>query len=280
MSRRKLRKRISFFLYICIAFVSIFVCCLVTVANPSVFVKTFTSSECVEALRNDVALYASDMCKKNNISDDFVDDAISYDTMYHLQKAFVSGTLGASKQYNENAFAGMLEDFEADLEQSVAKSLDANAISADSYDGNGLTQFCQNIADYVESRIDFQYMNDVRHEIKRIKIISYIFIAVFVPTAAALIVVVSLKGGKSYKILQSIASSVLGASFMNVVVAAALGIVNATKDLVIYPLYIAGAFVDYFQLTVLTFTSCSAILFMVFLVLLVAGWKLKRSEKE
>ena len=67
---------------------------------------------------------------------------------------------------------------------------------------------------------------------------------------------------------------------MNVVVAAALGIVNATKDLVIYPLYIAGAFVDYFQLTALTFTSCSAILFMVFLVLLVAGWKLKRSEKE
>lgn len=280
MSRRKLRKKISFFLYICVAVVSIFACCLVTVANPSVFVNAFTSGECVESLRADVVLYATDMCKKNNIPDDFVEDAISYDTMYHLEKAFVSGTLGASKQYNENAFSGMLDDFTTDLRQKVEKSLDSNGIGESSYNTDSLSLFCRDIAGYIESRIDFQYMNNVRHEIRRIRIVSYIFIAIFTLVAVALIVCLSLKGGKNYKILQSIASSVLGAAFMNAIVAVALGIVNATKDLIIYPLYIAGAFVDYFQLTALTFASCSALLFMVFLVLLVFGWKLKRNEKE
>ena len=280
MSRRKLRKRISFFLYVCIAFVSIFACCIVTVANPNAFVKAFTSSECIESLRADVKLYTSDMCKKNNIPDDFVENAISYDTMYHLQTAFVSGTLGASKQYNENAFSGMLDDFESELEQSVAKSLDANAISDSLYDAESLSLFCRDIADYIESRIDFQYMNNVRHAIKRMRAVSFVLAAAFMLIGAALIVYLSLKGGKNYKILQSIASSVLGASFMNVVVVVALTIVYLSKDLVIYPLYTAGAFVDYFRSTILTFASCSALLFMLFLALLVAGWKLKRSEKE
>ena len=123
-------------------------------------------------------------------------------------------------------------------------------------------------------------MNNVRHAIKRMRAVSFVLAAAFMLIGAALIVYLSLKGGKNYKILQSIASSVLGASFMNVVVVVALTIVYLSKDLVIYPLYTAGAFVDYFRSTILTFASCSALLFFVFLVLLVAGWKLKRSEKE
>ena len=280
MSRRKFRDRVSFFLYVAVAVVSVCICCLVTVANPSAFVKAFTTSNYVESLRDDVSLYVSDMCKKNNVPDDFVGDVVKYDDMYYLETAYVSGQLGASKQYNENAFNSMLAEYKVEMQNEIKKELSARNIKLTKSSENNLALFCDDIASYIESRISFKYMNNVRNGVKIIRIISYILIAVFGISGIALAVWLSVKGGKSYKVLRSTAGCFLGASLINVITAISIGIVNATKELVIYPLYIAQAFVDYTEVTAITFASCSAIMFFIFLVMLVFGWKLKRSEME
>lgn len=280
MSRRKIRDKLSFLLYVSIAVVSVCICLLVTVANPNTFVKAFTTSNYVEALRQDASLYASDMCLKNNIPDDFVYDVVSYDDMYHLELAYVSGQLSASKQYNESAFEGMLEDYSYELQSNVRKSLANDNIVLNSSQNEAVASFCDDIVNYIKERISFKYMTNVRNSIKIVRIISYASIVVFATAGVVIAVWLCLKGGKNYKVLRSVACSVLGASLMNAVVAVVVGIVDATKDLVIYPLYIAGAFVDYFESVAITYAICSMILFAVFLVLLVFGWKLKRSEKE
>lgn len=277
-SKMKYRDRLSFLLYVSLAFVSISLCCIISVANPNTLVAAFTDYDTVEALRADVTRYAEDMCLKNNIPDDFVSQAVTYDEMYTLEKAYISGSLGASEQYTDASFDIYLDDFTESTEKKLVKSLKQNGVEYDSE--QSVTDFCSDISDYASGRIDVSCISSVKYSINRIRIISYILSAVFSVCAAICAVLIVTRGGKKYRAVRSLSYSVLGASLINFVVLIGIKIVEATKDLVIYPLYTADAFIKYVDMSCGAFFVSAVSSFAVFMMLVAVSWKLKRNEKD
>ena len=277
-SKMKYRDRLSFLLYVSLAFVSISLCCIISVANPNTLLEAFTDSDTVESLRADVSQYTEDMCLKNNIPDDFVSQAVTYDDMYTLETVYVSGALDASNQYTDASFDIYLNDFTDALQKKVVKSLQQNGINDVS--DESVRAFCEDISDYASSRIDVSCMNSVKYSIKRIRIISYLLVAVFCVCAVISVALILTGGGKKYRAVRSISYSVLGASLINFVVLIGIKIVEATKDLVIYPLYIADAFIKYVDMSCGAFFVGAVSSLAVFLTLVAVSWKLKRNEKD
>lgn len=277
-SKMKYRDRLSFFLFAALAFLSVSLCCLISVANPATLVTAFTDYNVVEPLRADVLQYTEDMCQKNNIPDDFASGVVTYDEMYLLEKAYVSGTLNASKQYTEASFGPYLDDLTDTMQKRLAKSLEENGVSYDSEES--LRTFCLDISDYINSRINVSCMNSVKYSVRRIKFMSYLFTAVFSVCAAVCTALIVLNGGKRYRAIRSISYSVLGTALVNFTVLAGIKIVEATKDLVIYPLYVADAFINYVDMSCGAFAVSAISSLAVFLLLVAVSWKLKRNEKD
>lgn len=277
-SKMKYRDRLSFFMYVSLAFVSICLCCIVSVANPNTLVTAFTDADVVEPLRKDASLYAEDMALKNNIPNGFVEQAITYDEMYSLEKAYISGSLNASKQYTEASFEIYLDDFTSTMQKKLTKYLQQNGVDYPS--DEAVQSFCTDVADYISGRLEVSCMSSVKYSIKRIRIISYILAAVFSVCGAICAALIILNGGKKYRAVRSLSYSVLGASLVNFVVLVGIKIVEATKDLIIYPLCIADAFIKYVDMSCGAFFVSAVSSLAVFLLLVAVSWKLKRNEKD
>lgn len=280
-SKMKLRDRLSFFIFVSLVIVSLCISCLITVANPDTVVNAFCDKEVVEDLRSDVSLYAKDMCLENNLPDDFVDNSITYDSMYYLQKSYISGRLGASAEFNENAFESHLEEFKDDLTEDVNKMIADRNVQVDgNVSDTAVMDFCSDIADYIDSRVNLSYINSVVTGVKTLRTLSVVLLVIFALTGTASTVFMVFKGGKTYRIVRHISYSVLGASLVGFINACVVAVVKATKDLVIYPLYIAKAFMIYVDSSIHTIIVSSLCLLVIFFVLVTSVWRIKRDEND
>lgn len=278
-SKMKMRDRLSFLIFIAIVIVTLCVNCFVVIANPNVIVNTFCDSEVVEPLHTDVVTYAKDMCKKNNLPDSFIENSITYDSVYILQKSCISGKLGASSDFNENAFETYLDEFRTHLAEDVYKMIDEKNVQIDpSVSDSAVDNFCLDIAKYVDTRVNLSYINSVVKGVKVVRVLSTVLSIIFGISGVSAVVYMSFKGGKTYRILRHISYSVLGGTIVGFINALILIVLKTTKDLVIYPLYIAQAFMNYVDLSIECIMISSLCLLTVFFLLISVVWKIKRDE--
>lgn len=278
-SKMKMRDKLSFFIFIAAVIVSLCINCFATIANPNALVDSFCSREVVEALRDDITLYTEDLCLKNSLPDDFIKETVTYDSTVLLQKSFISGKLGASADFNENAFDSYLEDFKQDMIKNINEMIDEKNVRVDSnVSDDAVDVFCSDVAKYVDSRINLSYIYNVAQGINIMHKLATVLFVLFGVSGIAAIVYMSLKGGKTYRVIRHLSYSALGASLVGFADATIICIVKATKNLVIYPTYVAQAFLNYVNMSVKSIMVSSLCLLTVFFLLITVVWKIKRNE--
>lgn len=285
ISHRKKEKNfrtvISFFLYLCLAGVLLCTSFFTVTGNPNTFVKAFTDSSYVQELYSDVVQYATDTAQGNSVPTDFIEKSIKYETIYEIEKAYMSGALGASKQYNENAYLTLLETFNEEVERSVNNMVQEQNLKIDgAIKKNAVSDFSNDITLYVQKKVEFKSINELKGFIKMTSLLCYVIMTLSVIGTITFILLLIFKGGKNYRGIRSISYSVLATTILDLIFILAIAIVKATKDLVIYPTYLVGAFMQWVNESMAALSYSAAILFVIFLALACYVWKLKRNEKE
>lgn len=278
---RKIRGVLSFFLYLCLVGILLCTNFFAVTGNPNTFVKVFTDASYVQDLYSDVVQYATDSAQSNSIPTDFIEKSIKYNSIYEIEKAYISGALEASKQYNENAYLSLLDTFNEEVQRSVKNMVKEQNIKIDSsVKDTAIYDFSKGITTYVQDKVEFKSINELKGFINRTKALCYVVMAISVIGAVVFILILALKGGKDYRGIRSISYSVLATAIMDLIFILAIAIVRATKDLVIYPSYLVGAFMQWVNESMAALSYSAAILFVIFLALACSVWKMKRKEKE
>lgn len=284
MSRRKISKNkkfrltTGFFLYVFIALFSLSCCGIFCIANSKNVADTFTSYSYVESLKADIIQYTSDRCSEASISDEFAQKSIDYDTVHQLEESYIYGMMNVSDQYTDKAFDALMNNYEENLVKALQDMVNQQGVKIDSKDG--LNSFCSDIANYTRDKIEFKYATQLKSTVKKVRILSYV---VFVISAIMLIVLSILmfkKGGKNYKVTRNLAYSFLSAFILDYILLFAGLMVKLTKNLVIYPLYLANAFMGYYDGVLLSITFAGAICLLASVIMATFTWRFKRNERE
>ncbi len=280
VSKRK-RNKLAFFLFISLAVLSLSLCGRTVLLNSDTFTEMFTDSNYVTELHYDVSQYGKDLCKKVSLPDEFIKNTIRYNTVLELENAYVNTMLSDSDDYDDYAYGVLLEQLETDMVKATEKTIQEYGIKVDSKQTKtGAKRFARTITDYLQKRIEFSYMDELR-DITNTgeKICTALAVLSFIACVGLIIGIVSLEG-KLYRRLRGIAVSAVSAFAFNSIMLLAIIIVRITKDLVIYPEYLANAFMWYVDKSMLTI-GISAILFVIIaLALMSTIWAMKRYERE
>lgn len=275
---KKKRLAISFLLYVFIAMFSVCCCNIAVVANYKRVADIFTSYDYVQALQDDVTSYAKDRCKEASVPDSFVDSTITYDQINHLQESYIYNRMSVGKNYNDQAFDSFLDDFNTELNANMRQMIDEQGIASDSK--SSIDSFCNDITQYIRNKIEFKYITQLKSVAQKVKILAYAFGVISVIAIVVLSIILFVDGAKNYRITRNYAYSFLSASILDFLLVFSGLLVKSTKQLVVYPMYLARSVMNYYNHSLLSFTYAGILLFLIFLVFACLTWKYKRQEKE
>lgn len=276
--QKKSRNVMSFFIYVFVALFSLSCCGILSIANSKTVADVFTNYSYVESLKADVQSYANDRCLEASVPNDFVNKSFDYNTIHQLQEAYIYSELDVSNQYNADAFDALMATFEESLNEHMQDMIDEQGITTDSKASR--ESFCKDIAKFTRGKIEFKFITELKSIVKRVRLLSY---ATAILSAIMLIILGAIlikKGGKNYRITRSFSYSFLAGFIFNFVLVIAGLLVKATKDLVIFPSYLADAFMKYYNSSLLSVTYAGAVLLLISIVLAAFTWKFKRQERE
>lgn len=276
--QKKSRTVMSFFIYIFVALFSLSCCGIFSVANQKNVADIFTDYSYIESLKADVQCYAKDRCLEASVPNDFVEKSINFDTLHQLQEAYIYSELDVSEQYNVDAFDALMVTYEESLNKDMQSMIDEQSVTTDSK--SSLESFCSDIAGFTRKKIEFKYIRELKSIVKKVRVLSFATAIISIIMLIILSVVLIKKGGKNYRITRSFSYSFLSAFILDFVLLFAGLLVKATKDLVIYPSYLAEAFMRFYNASLISVTYAGAILFMISIVLAAFTWKFKRQERE
>lgn len=269
---------LAFFLFLCIAAMSIFVCVRAVMINPERISRIFTDEKYVSSLYQDVKEYSYDLCSECSIPTDSVDECITYYDVYSVQEAYSFGNLTKMPEFTETTYQDKLDELNKNLVSSTEKMIKDNKLS--SYDTkNSVKKFSSKICDYIKARVEFKLMDKLKPIVNYGKTISSVLIIVMAILIVVLSLIVYSIGNRKFRSLRAIVHSTLAAMILDTVMVSGVQYIKNTKDLVIYPSYFCDSvlkFVDTCQLSMLV---ASAILFVLSLAIITIVWKLKRNEK-
>lgn len=276
--RKKFRNSISFFLYVFIVLFSLSCCGVFSVVNPKAVSNVFTNRFYAESVKQDVVEYAQSKCLEASIPNDAINKAVSFDCIHQLLEAYSFSQLEVSDQYNDNAFGSLLNDYKQELNKRTQAMIDEQKIEVDSK--ASLDSFCKDIVDYTKEKVEFKYMSQLKSIVKYARLLSCFVMGISAIGVFVLGLILTKKGGKNYRITRSFSYSFLAAAILNLMLVFSGVMVKLTKDLVIYPMYLAKSFMDYYNSALLSVTYASAILLLISIVLMSLTWKFKRQERD
>ena len=209
-----------------------------------------------------------------------VEDVITYKNVNEIQSAYINGMLDMDEKYSESTYSDLINDLRKELEESVQKGIDANAVEiSEAQQTDGVKSFSKGIASYLKSKVEFAYIADLQSILNVSAPITNIGIALFaVLTVAFFLLVISIEG-KSYRSIRPIAFSFLSAALMNFILVAFVGVVSLFKDLLIFPSYLCTSIMQYIHSCVSTFAFEGFILFFAGIIVCTLVWKLKRNNE-
>lgn len=280
-SRRKTRTALSFVLYLCIAMCALCFEFVSVTANPKTFVYEFTNSTYVENLRSDIAQYTKDLCAVNSISDDFVDNLITYDNIYKIENAYISGEFVSTQEFSQDAYSGLLDQLKENVATSVANVVKSENITVEKTVKNtAIDEFADDVADYAGEVIQFGYARQVKDFCDLSKTVCSILIAVCGAIGIGIIISLFKHTSRKYRATRNIAYSLLASAVMNLIVLVAVAVIKATRQLVIYPTYLVDVFIRWLNDSMCALAIGSFALVVLFAVFACVTWKLKHDSKQ
>lgn len=275
---KKSRLVISFFLYVFIAIFSLSCCNIAVIANNKKVADIFTGYYYIQSVRDDISQYAKDRCIEAGIPDTFVDKTITYDQVNHLQESFIYNRMNVGATYNDSAFDAFLEEYNELLNKNMRKMIDEQSISSDSK--KNINSFCDDITSYTRNKIEFKLTTQMKSIVQKARLASYALLVLSIIGIIVLSITLLTKGAKDYRVTRNFAYSFLSAGILDLFLVFAGVLVKATKDLVIYPLYLARSVMSYYNDSLLAVAYAGMLLFLASLVFACLTWKFKRQEKE
>lgn len=267
---------LSFLLFLSISIMSLSICFKAYIINPNTFSNMFTDRQYIAALCDDIQQFASDGCDRCYIGDDFVDNVITYDTVYNLEASFVHPSLGTSDGYSSDAFQSNINTLQEKLEKAIDKELKADGMTSSVEDGS--EKLSQSIAAYAKEKVEFVYMDKLQTALNlsnalvtAVMVVSAILTAIF----TALLIT---KHSKKYRSLRLVLFSVQASALFNFAMVLAVAFVRMIKDLVIYPTYLCDAVMGYVGTSMLVVALSGVVLVLISLILITVIWRLKRGK--
>lgn len=276
-ARRNKRSVLAFFLYICITIAVFSAEFLLVAGNSNTFVKEFTNASYVENLRADIAQYTSDLCKVNSVPDDFIDEVVTYNNVYNLENAYISGEFNSSEEFSTQSHSASVKLFEENVEKSVAKMLKKQNISVSDAQ---IKNFSGMVAGYADRTTQFGYIEQLKSFCRTSKIVCSILLSVCSLVGIGLVIGLFTGTSRKYRATRSVSYALLSSAVMSLLVALAVFIVKSAKQLVIYPSYLVDVFIRWADASADSVLVGAGVLFAAFAFLASVTWKLKRDIEE
>lgn len=268
---------LTFLLFLMISVLSLSLCASAFITNPNTFAGIFTSEEYITGLHNDIVTYAKDECKKASVPDTFVESTISYDLVYEMEASYIKKALNTSDAYSKDAFESNVESLQDKLKDAVEKELKAQGMKSSVKDGS--TKFAQSITDYASKKAQFRYIDKLQAVLNVSKVLNIVMSVASGILAVFLLIFVFLGRSKRYRSLRNICYAFESAALFDFVMVGAVGVVKATKDLVIYPTYLCSAIMSYVNKSMLTVFTAGLILVFISIIITVVIWRIKRGNE-
>lgn len=268
---------LSFLLFVSLAVLSLSICAKAYFVNPSSFSAMVTSRDYISALHEDIVEFAYDECEQCSVPSDFVDKAISYDSVYRLESSYIHSALGTSDAYSNEAFDSNLEDMAEKIKDGVNADLKAQGLRSGVT--NGSDMLASSITSYAREKVSFAYLDKVQALYNVGGILLIVLIALSAIFAVIFGAMLNISKTKPYQTLRMVAYSFEASALFNFVMVLAVAIVRITKDLVVYPSYLCSALMDFVGKSMLTVTISGLAQAMIALAIITAVWVLKRGNE-
>ena len=280
-SRRRARAILSFVLYLCTVMCALCFEFMAVTANPNTFVKEFTNSTYVENMRKDIVQYTKDLCALNSISDDFVDNLITYDNIYRIENAYISGEFTSTQEFSVDAYSGLLTQLKADVATSVSDVIKTKNITVEkSVKKTAADRFADDVADYAGEVIQFGYAKQVKEFCELSKTVCSILVAVCGVVGICAVILLFKRTSKNYRATRNIACSLLASTVMNLIVLVAVAVIKSTRQLVVYPTYLVDVFMRWINDSMYALAIGSGFLGILFVAFACVTWKLKHDSMK
>lgn len=269
---------LAFLLFLSLSVTSLSVCARLVMVSPQSLIKLFTNEAYVAALQQDVKEYAFDVCDASTLPHECVEDAISFGTIYQIEKAYIAGSLDADEEFTATTYQDYIAKLGETLQETTAAVMEKQGLVAEESVTDGLDRFAQRITDYVAERVEFPLMSQLQVAVNVGKIGTTVSSIVFAVLSLLLTLIILTFKTKKYRSLREIVYALLAASLLDLSLVAGVALVGAFKDLVLYPAYLTQAVMAYIGGCVLSVGMAAAVLFVIALILMTVIWKVKRDN--
>ncbi len=275
-----MRRILAFFLFLSISFLSLMLCVRTSFVSKSAIINTFTSDTYVSGVYKSVYDYAHDLCDECAIPYDSIDETVSYNSVYRIQKAYYNGILSASEDYTDTTYTDYIATLGKDLEDSTLSMLKKYNISTAGNTEKDVKQFSKKITDYLTGVTRLKFTDRLSSVLSFAQTASLIAAAAVFLLALVLALFVVSIGTKLYRALRDIAVSFFAAGLMNILLVVGVEAVKHFKRLLLYPLYFSQALTEYVDKCIFSVGVSSAVLFFTGLIVAAVVWRLNRNENN
>ena len=275
----KFRTFFAFLLFLSISATAIFAGARLTVLNHSRVSDIFTNAKYIDAMYHDVVDYSKDLCLKYSLPEECAKDAVSYKDIYEIQNAYTAGVFDMDEMYTESSYLEFIKDLNKEIVSTTKSTLKKNNISI--YTGmseKGAQKYADDITDFITKRVEFEYISDIQSTINVSTPVLNVAIVLFAILSVAFLLLTVSFNDKNYRSLRSVTYAIFGASQLNLLLVAAVGIVAIFKDFLVFPSYLCDSIMGYIYQCISTFLFEGVTLFLIGLMVAALVWRLKRNN--
>lgn len=274
------RNFFSFFLSLLIFVLSIACCEKIVFLSEKNISDIFKNDDYSVAYCEDIRSFASDACSEAGIPDDSVVSILDNATLRELLYAYSEGNFTKSEQYSESTYQIKIDSIKKDIISETKDMIKSyHIVVNDAQAADGVEKFADKITDYITEQTEFKYADHLKKITNLGNIAAVVMIIVLVILTLITGLITFTSGDKKYRGLRAIAYSVFTASALDLLMVAAYEVVNATKDLYIFPVYLCRSVMAYINTCAYSVLCSGIILFIAALLITAFVWKLKRDRK-
>ena len=271
---------LAFALALSVSLLSLFCCIKFNFAAPKTIAGIFTDEEYVASFRDDVLEYSHDLCRANMLPEDTLDSAVSYKKVHSIINAYISGALGTSEEFTKTTYEDNVESLKKDITKQINSTVQAKSLTVDKKQKKGAEKLSDLVCDYLLEKLEIAHLDALETVINIGSIGGTVGITATAVVSLVLVLIIISIGERRYRALRSVIHGVNAAGLINLALIIGLEIVKHTKTLVLYPAYVASAFMNYVNRCEAVVGVSAAVLFATALVLMATVWKLNRDSKK
>lgn len=277
-THKTLRNILSFLLFISVSMMIFSACLRFYIINPKTIEGIFLNKSYVSSLCDDILTNAKDECDKAGLPYDIVDETINYSTVYDIQNAYISGSLGSAEEYTGTTYLTYVNTLGDELLKNTKSTIKQGGYTVDSDVKDGDELFVTNICNYLKNRVEFKHSEKISTIVNVGKTASVIALAVSAVIAFLLILIIASLGKVRYRSIRYISYSFMSSGFLGLCSVAGVELIKLFKDLVLYPMYFSASIMRYVSNCEICVTIFSLFSILISLLVSVAVWKIKRNN--